>query len=41
VTVDVPKLVDIGGGRHLYARCSGEGSPVVVLESGDESDQFE
>ncbi len=38
---DVPELVDIGGGRHLFVHCSGEGSPVVVLESGDESDQFQ
>jgi pimeloyl-ACP methyl ester carboxylesterase len=37
----VPELVDIGGGRHLFVRCSGEGSPTVVLESGDESDQFQ
>ena len=38
---DVPELVDIGGGRQVYAHCSGEGSPTVVLESGDESDQFQ
>lgn len=37
----VPELVDIGGARYLSVRCSGEGSPVVVLESGDESDQFQ
>jgi hypothetical protein len=40
-TYDVPELVDIGSGRHLFVRCSGEGSPTVVLESGDESDQFQ
>jgi alpha/beta hydrolase family protein len=40
-TYDVPELVDIGGGRHLYVQCSGEGSPTVILESGDESDQFQ
>ena len=38
---DVPEIVDIGDGRHLYVQCSGEGSPTVVLESGDESDQFQ
>ena len=40
-TYDVPELVDIGGSRQVYAHCSGEGSPTVVLESGDESDQFQ
>jgi len=40
-TSDVPELVDIGGGRHVYVHCSGEGSPTVVMESGDESDQFQ
>lgn len=30
-------VVDIGGGRKLYAECSGSGSPTIVLESGDES----
>ncbi|MEO7982008.1 MAG: hypothetical protein ABI807_14095 [Sporichthyaceae bacterium] len=40
-TYDVPALVDIGGGLHLFVRCSGEGSPVVLLESGDEADQFQ
>jgi pimeloyl-ACP methyl ester carboxylesterase len=33
--------VDIGGGRHLFVHCSGTGSPTIVLESGDESDQFQ
>jgi pimeloyl-ACP methyl ester carboxylesterase len=32
--------VDIGGGRKLYLRCAGRGSPTVILESGihDSSD---
>jgi pimeloyl-ACP methyl ester carboxylesterase len=40
-TYDVPELLDIGDGRRLFVRCSGTGSPTVVLESGDESDQFQ
>jgi pimeloyl-ACP methyl ester carboxylesterase len=40
-TYDVPELVDIGDGRELFVHCNGEGSPTVVLESGDESDQFQ
>ena len=31
-------LVDIGGGRKLFAECTGSGEPTVLLESGDESD---
>lgn len=31
-------LVDIGGGRHLFAECAGRGTPTILLESGDESD---
>jgi pimeloyl-ACP methyl ester carboxylesterase len=31
---DFAGLVDIGGGRHLYLECRGEGSPTVVLEAG-------
>jgi hypothetical protein len=31
-------LVDIGGGRKVFAECTGSGQPTVVLESGDESD---
>jgi pimeloyl-ACP methyl ester carboxylesterase len=31
---DFAGLVDIGGGRHLYLECHGEGSPTVVLEAG-------
>ncbi|HET9945690.1 MAG TPA: alpha/beta hydrolase [Actinomycetes bacterium] len=34
-------LVTVGGGQQVYAHCSGEGSPTVVLESGDEDDQFQ
>ena len=28
------RLVDVGGGCRLHARCSGNGEPAVVLESG-------
>ncbi len=31
---DTEQRVDIGGGRSLYLRCSGSGSPTVVLLSG-------
>jgi pimeloyl-ACP methyl ester carboxylesterase len=31
---DFAGLVDIGGGRHLYLECHGQGSPTVVLEMG-------
>ena len=36
------RQVDIGGGRKLYLRCAGSGSPTVVLESGihDSSDPW-
>jgi pimeloyl-ACP methyl ester carboxylesterase len=34
-------MVDIGGGRRVYAECDGTGEPTVVLESGDESDVFQ
>jgi predicted small lipoprotein YifL len=40
-SADVPVLVSIGGARHLFVHCSGQGSPTIVLESGDESDQFQ
>jgi pimeloyl-ACP methyl ester carboxylesterase len=40
-SVDRPELVEIGGGRHLSVHCIGAGSPTIVLESGDESDQFQ
>ncbi len=33
---DFDGLVDVDGGRSLYLRCSGEGSPTVILEGGDE-----
>ena len=32
--VDGP--VDVGGGRRIYVRCTGTGSPTVILEGGDE-----
>ena len=28
---------DVGGGRTLHMECSGEGSPTVILEAGDEA----
>ena len=31
----VDEVVDIGRGRGLYVRCTGEGSPTVVMEGGD------
>ncbi len=34
---DVAQLFDIGDGRTLYLECSGEGSPLILLEAGDES----
>ena len=34
VIVNGGDLVDIGGGRSLYLRCVGSGSPTVVLEAG-------
>ena len=33
---NVDGTVDIGGGRKLYLRCTGNGSPTVVMEGGDE-----
>ena len=33
---EVDGLVDVGGGRKIYVRCSGTGSPTVILEGGDE-----
>jgi hypothetical protein len=39
-TVQIPgeldEVVDIDGDRGLYVRCSGTGSPTVVMEGGDE-----
>ena len=32
----VDGLVDVGGGRMIYVRCTGTGSPTVILEGGDE-----
>ncbi len=29
-------LVDLGDGRSLYVRCTGTGSPTVIMEGGDE-----
>jgi len=34
------QLVDVGKGRHLNLRCSGKGSPVVLLESGNNADSM-
>jgi pimeloyl-ACP methyl ester carboxylesterase len=34
VVVGPGRLVSIGGGRSLYLRCVGSGSPTVVLEAG-------
>src|SRR5215208_3143087 len=34
VVVNGGGLVKIGGGRSLYLKCVGSGSPTVVLESG-------
>jgi hypothetical protein len=34
----VSDLVDIGDGRTLHLECAGEGSPLILLEAGDESD---
>ena len=33
---EVDGLFDIGEGRTLYLRCAGEGSPLILLEAGDE-----
>jgi pimeloyl-ACP methyl ester carboxylesterase len=35
---DFAGLVEIGGGRHLYLECRGQGSPTVVLEAGSYND---
>ena len=32
------RVVEIEEGRGLYVRCTGSGSPTVVMEAGDESD---
>lgn len=31
---DFAGQVDLGGGRHIYLECRGQGSPTVILESG-------
>src|SRR5262245_52287749 len=31
-------LIDIGAGRKMYLKCSGSGSPTVILESGYRND---
>lgn len=33
---DIDGLVTVGGGRRLYVRCTGTGSPTLMLEGGDE-----
>jgi pimeloyl-ACP methyl ester carboxylesterase len=33
---EIDRVVDIGAGRGLYLRCTGTGTPTVVLEGGDE-----
>ena len=30
-------MIDIGGGKELFLECRGEGSPMILLEAGDES----
>lgn len=35
-TSGIESTVTVGGGRKLYVRCSGTGSPTVVMEAGDE-----
>jgi len=39
---DFTGRIEIGGRRHLYLRCKGSGTPVVILESGihDSSDTW-
>ena len=34
---DIAESFDVGEGRTLYLQCSGEGSPLILLEAGDES----
>ncbi|MEJ7585349.1 MAG: alpha/beta hydrolase [Acidimicrobiales bacterium] len=33
---ELDRVVDIGGGRDLYVRCAGTGSPTVIMEGGDD-----
>ncbi|MBA3535784.1 MAG: alpha/beta hydrolase [Tatlockia sp.] len=35
---DFAKLVDIGTGRKIFLKCSGKGSPTILLESGYRND---
>lgn len=35
------RVVEIDGERGLYVRCTGAGSPTVVMEAGDESDSYQ
>ena len=39
---DFERQVDIGGGRHIFLECRGQGTPTIVLESGyhDSSDPW-
>ena len=32
------RVVEIEGGRGLYVKCTGSGSPTVLMEAGDETD---
>jgi hypothetical protein len=32
------RVVELEGGRGLYVKCTGSGSPTVVMEAGDEND---
>ena len=36
VGADVDGLVEVGGGRRIFVRCTGTGSPTLILEGGDE-----
>jgi pimeloyl-ACP methyl ester carboxylesterase len=35
------RVVELEGGRGLYVRCTGSGSPTVVMEAGDEGDHYQ
>jgi len=35
------RVIEIDGERGLYVRCTGSGSPTVVMEAGDESDSYQ
>lgn len=34
-SADLDEVVEIGNGRGLYVRCTGTGSPTVIMEGGD------